>query len=235
MSDYFPLMHKIAESDVYTVKEKDKQYGGSWKKRGGVGAFMMLARKWDRLEQFVQNRSGWDIFLAISSDQRDEGVIDDIRDLRQYLLLVETEMMTRLKRPINAAENAKAADDGPAMTDQEVRDIIGRQAPDPREAEQDRFFRPLLNPTPADIAACDAPVGKRFNTLTGTGGGIGGPVSTGVPIGPSTGLTGVRPHVVSPGSFPARSVPRGGFGPRGFDPAQDVAEPSGGIDPYWRK
>ena len=68
-----------------------ESYGDSWKKRGGCGAFMMLARKWDRLET-QSEKCNWDLFSAILNDKRPEGIIDDIRDLRRYLLLVETEM-----------------------------------------------------------------------------------------------------------------------------------------------
>ena len=53
---------------------------------------MMLARKWDRIENQTQ-REKYDIFQTIRSDNREEGVIDDIRDLRRYLLLVEAEML----------------------------------------------------------------------------------------------------------------------------------------------
>lgn len=87
-------MHTISllsDRDVAVLAEKSKDYGDSWKKRGGVGAFMMLARKWDRLETQTQ-RYGWDVFRAIREDQRPEGILDDIRDLRRYLLLVEAEM-----------------------------------------------------------------------------------------------------------------------------------------------
>ena len=71
--------------------QSEQDYGDSWKKRGGIGAFMMLARKWDRIENQV-NDSNYDIFLALEEDGRQEGLIDDIRDLRRYLLLVEAEM-----------------------------------------------------------------------------------------------------------------------------------------------
>lgn len=100
----------IAAEDVAGLKKAQESYGNSWKLRGGVGAFMMLARKWDRLEKqmkrfFTFNRSrldlpnvyigAYDIFGHIMADQRSEGVIDDIRDLRRYLMLVEAEMRAR--------------------------------------------------------------------------------------------------------------------------------------------
>jgi hypothetical protein len=79
---------KIALADVEALAKAELSYGDSWKKRGGVGAYMMLARKWDRIEtQALKN--GWDIFAAVAQDQRPEGILDDIRDLRRYLILVE--------------------------------------------------------------------------------------------------------------------------------------------------
>lgn len=82
----------IADQDVKHLVEKDSEYKGSWAKRGGIGAFMMLARKWDRIEEFCRNLN-WDIFDAIRTDRREEGILDDIRDLRGYLILVEARMI----------------------------------------------------------------------------------------------------------------------------------------------
>ena len=55
-------IEKIVLTDVDALEKAEESYGNSWRQRGGVGAFMMLARKWDRI---------------------------DIQDLRRYLLLVE--------------------------------------------------------------------------------------------------------------------------------------------------
>jgi len=82
-------LREVLAHDFTGLVEKESQYRGSWKSRGGVGAFMMLARKWDRLEPFVKLH-GYDIFTAIYKDPRPEGAIDDIRDLRRYLALVES-------------------------------------------------------------------------------------------------------------------------------------------------
>jgi len=84
-------LRKLTEEDIEHLAKAEESYGDSWKKRGGIGAFMMLARKWDRLENKT-NEYGWDIFEAIQDDNRPEGILDDIRDLRRYLLLVEEEM-----------------------------------------------------------------------------------------------------------------------------------------------
>jgi hypothetical protein len=88
---YIDIIPEIAQWDVITLQCKDREYGGSWCKRGGVGAAMMIARKWDRLETQIQ-KFGWDIFAAAAADKRPEGIVDDIRDLRAYLLLVEAQV-----------------------------------------------------------------------------------------------------------------------------------------------
>ena len=94
-------LRKLTEEDIERLVMAELSYGDSWKKRGGVGAFMMLARKWDRLENKA-NEYGWDVFEAIQHDDRPEGILDDIRDLRRYLLLVEEEMEreSELRMPI---------------------------------------------------------------------------------------------------------------------------------------
>ena len=91
MSNIYDIVAKLATEDSVKVAERDKTYGSSWKQRGGVGAFMMLARKWDRIENAVK-KHGWDVFHAVRADPSDAGIIDDIRDLRRYLLLVEAEL-----------------------------------------------------------------------------------------------------------------------------------------------
>lgn len=91
---YLAVVDAVAKTDVTNILETDPIYGGSWQRRGGVGAFMMLARKWDRLEQRTQ-QLGYDVFRAVAEDTRREGVIDDVRDLRRYLMLVEAASITR--------------------------------------------------------------------------------------------------------------------------------------------
>jgi hypothetical protein len=61
---------------------------------------MMLARKWDRLENMLaENDLGYDIFRAIALERNMQGsdgtVLAEVRDLRRYLLLVEAEMVAR--------------------------------------------------------------------------------------------------------------------------------------------
>jgi hypothetical protein len=95
---YLNHLEPICVQDVEELTRKDISYGSSWKKRGGVGAFMMLARKWDRLEEMVKDGYGYDIFAAIGGTGgggEDGTILAEIRDLRRYLLLVEAEMIER--------------------------------------------------------------------------------------------------------------------------------------------
>lgn len=91
--DFVIHLRNIVEEDVGGLLEARKSYGESWCKRGGIGAFMMLARKMDRIENQAKN-CGWDVFEAVRKYPGKEGVLDDIRDLRRYLILVE-EYITR--------------------------------------------------------------------------------------------------------------------------------------------
>jgi len=96
-------LQRVVDEDVRLVQEKDVSYGASWKRRGGVGVFMMLARKWDRLEELLQpsprvsDRPHYDIFAGIMVDLSgaDGTVLAEVRDLRRYLLLVEAEISAR--------------------------------------------------------------------------------------------------------------------------------------------
>lgn len=97
MTNHMDHLEWIAKQDVATLRDKERTYGGSWKKRGGVGAFMMLARKMDRLEN-IAAAANYDIFAVIRGEGlegADGTLIAEIRDLRCYLMLVEAEMMAR--------------------------------------------------------------------------------------------------------------------------------------------
>lgn len=104
--DHMNFLQSVADEDVAHLNEKEKTYGGSWKRRGGVGAFMMLARKWDRIENILSNfcefakrhdihASDFDVITActINMTGADGTIRAEIRDLRRYLMLVEAEAM----------------------------------------------------------------------------------------------------------------------------------------------
>ncbi len=127
MGGHRKYLEPVAKKIVETLIRKDAEYGASWKLRGGTGAYMMMARKWDRLENGLKpaekeqvptptiSRLGaalskdippYDIFMAGILDNRPEGIIDDIRDLTGYLLLVLAELefqKTEVLKPDAAA------------------------------------------------------------------------------------------------------------------------------------
>lgn len=113
---YLDRLEYIASADIAVLKAKEETYQGSWKKRGGVGAFMMLARKWDRLENMCQAED-WDIFKAIDSGMlsgEDGTALAEVQDLRRYLLLVEAEIRNNVKEHTS---NAKVHKDGTPKED----------------------------------------------------------------------------------------------------------------------
>lgn len=105
--DHMNFIPVVLQRDEEVLKQKEGTYKGSWKKRGGCGAFMMLARKWDRLENIVDaHEPQYDILKAGEQDMMELGqpfdreapdgtLLAEIRDLRRYLVLVEAELMAR--------------------------------------------------------------------------------------------------------------------------------------------
>jgi hypothetical protein len=94
--------------EYYAGKLHDKEvsYRGSWQKREGIGAFMMLARKADRLLPIIEaikenwekienhaREQNYDVFKVWEACQLQcDSELNDIHDLWGYLTLVITEM-----------------------------------------------------------------------------------------------------------------------------------------------
>ena len=108
MPTYLDFLDKVVQDDVEALREAEESYGDSWKKRGGVGAFMMLARKFDRIENQINSPcmrvdgeketvevQAYDIFEYLARTGLVDGLLDDVQDLRRYLTLVEAEMRSR--------------------------------------------------------------------------------------------------------------------------------------------
>ena len=123
MFKYRTVIEALARASAFVIQRKDADYGGSWQKRGGAAAYAMLVRKWDRLEIAVAKHNG-DIFAALEADQRPEGLIDDIRDLRNYLSLVEAKAF---------ADNITTFPK--ELTDGEVLDCVGLITAEPTAVE----------------------------------------------------------------------------------------------------
>ena len=94
-------LQQLANEDVRGLVAAFQKYGDSWRKRGGGEAYHNLTRKWDRIERAVEALDTQDIFEAIAIHPGKTGLMDDIQDLRRYLLLVEE----YVGRPENQKEN----------------------------------------------------------------------------------------------------------------------------------
>ena len=100
--DYLEI---VSKEDHDHLREKAKFYGDSWKKSGGRSSWFMLRRKIDRLinmldkepTNFEESLAHQDIFKKIKENPSgaDGTVLAEIRDLRRYLLLVESEMLNQ--------------------------------------------------------------------------------------------------------------------------------------------
>lgn len=96
-------MRRIGEIIAEHTNDKDREYASSWRRRGGIGAFMIIARKWDRIEAACEAeiREGelvdkYDLFGHFRVDDRPEGIVDDVVDLIGYLtVLLEYEIHCR--------------------------------------------------------------------------------------------------------------------------------------------
>jgi hypothetical protein len=92
----------IVAKDVERLLAGKQKYGDSWRKRGGREAYFNVTRKIDRIERACeQAKVDCDLFAAIQANPASDGevagkdgLLDDIRELRHYLLLTE-EYITR--------------------------------------------------------------------------------------------------------------------------------------------
>lgn len=118
-TENYELLLMIARSDVAVLEQKGATYGSSWRNRGGIGAFMMLARKWDRIENQAFAK-GYDIFNAcLDSKDEVDGLLDDIADLRRYLLLVEGHVLNSVNQNIENALSTDECEPGPGYVSQD--------------------------------------------------------------------------------------------------------------------
>ena len=81
----FARMRALAQEICTIVEQKDKDYGSSWRRRGGPGAFMVMIRKADRIENLA-SKANYDIFNVLGENTGN--IVDDMQDLIGYLLLI---------------------------------------------------------------------------------------------------------------------------------------------------
>lgn len=90
-------IHNILPSMLVLQNRKERFYGESWRKYGDVGAFLNMARKWDRIEHIMKDamETGTDKLFDESSGLSTETVLDTIIDLSMYGLLWSSYIASR--------------------------------------------------------------------------------------------------------------------------------------------
>lgn len=100
--DYYPeqtaMLQKVANNMVSLLQSKDQTYRGSWRKRGGRGAWFTMIRPIDRLEKIVEQHDD-DIFKALLDDDakgitgQDGSVMATLNDIMGYCMLVKAHFL----------------------------------------------------------------------------------------------------------------------------------------------
>jgi hypothetical protein len=90
---------ELIDSCVDISKRKDKEYGASWCKRGGIGAWFTTVRKFDRLHTQLKmmDFNIWDVSLDVQST---ESLEETLLDAINYLLLINEKSLTIAKEAI---------------------------------------------------------------------------------------------------------------------------------------
>lgn len=80
-------MKALLSSLVDLAESKDREYGASWCKRGGIGAWFTTVRKFDRLITQVRQKGNniWNVSEPVNST---ESLEETIKDGINYLLLI---------------------------------------------------------------------------------------------------------------------------------------------------
>lgn len=87
------MIKALFSSLVNLAQQKDAEYGASWCKRGGIGAWFTTVRKFDRLvtQMKAKGNNIWDVSDDINST---EALEETIKDAINYLLLIKEKRQT---------------------------------------------------------------------------------------------------------------------------------------------
>lgn len=80
---------KVVTAILNLQHDKEAVYGQSWRKYGQMSAFLNVARKWDRIDNIVQNavENGMSALFSDESGTAQETFLDTVVDLASYSLL----------------------------------------------------------------------------------------------------------------------------------------------------
>ncbi len=85
------MIREVQAEDITVLQQKEEAYGDSWIKRGLNGAYFVIVRKIDRIENQMKN-CNYDLHTALKRYGGNDGILDDINDLSRYLLLLRAEL-----------------------------------------------------------------------------------------------------------------------------------------------
>lgn len=83
----FGIVRDLATSIIDVCEKKNREYGESFRLRGGQGAYFAYVRKPDRLEAQMKSRD-YDVFNVDQDPCSTESIDETIRDEIGYLLLI---------------------------------------------------------------------------------------------------------------------------------------------------
>jgi len=108
----FEAMFQLAKDRIDLCKKKNEEYGSSWCKRGGAGAFFSVIRKTDRLETQARNRN-YDLFNVDEDPNSTESLDETLLDTVAYYLLILEKRQAKRQMMANLIEQFQAADTYP--------------------------------------------------------------------------------------------------------------------------
>ena len=137
-TNYGWIIEKTKEM-VRLMAKKNAEYGASWRRRGGIGAFFTIWRKADRLEEQLKAR-GYNIFDVNDDPTSTESLDETLLDLWNYLgLVIESRNQIR--------EMSKALPGSAGPKDP----IEDPGAPDRNYTNQDPDLKTSGNSAPSDV------------------------------------------------------------------------------------
>lgn len=138
---YMDHLRAVALAGVALIVQKTQTYGPSWKRRRGPGAWFTTVRPWDRLETIVDQHDG-DVFAAIEADPSgaDGSALACIRDMRNYLLLIEAEMAARGVVHVPPPTPNRDADEMERLAS--IQTMLHEKYPDAQIEQVQSFFHP---------------------------------------------------------------------------------------------
>lgn len=141
--DYLPNVVRELETMVF---QKESKYDGSWKARGGVGAYFVSVRKFDALENMVKAH-GYNVFAELG--QSGDGTIEDtLRDIVGYGMLILAE-----RRRLRVMQGGTPEDGGQHGKQRDTGEITDRsRTPDSSGLGKGGYSVGMSHPSTEDVS-----------------------------------------------------------------------------------